>query len=194
MWKGGGVKRICEHCGKEFSISHSFAKIGRGKYCSHSCSNKNRKKKGQIKICKWCGEKFYIKPYENKVDRRKFCSYKCKAKYQKTLTGEKSCHWLGGKSFEPYPPAFNQQLKDRIRVRDSFICQLCGVPELECNERLSVHHIDYVKENCQDDNLNSLCRKCNFKVNYNRPHWTNYFQNKLKENNETTIKFTTTAF
>ena len=46
--------------------------------------------------------------------------------------GENHPNWQGGLSFEPYPPDFNQQLKDRIRVRDNFICQKCGVPELEC--------------------------------------------------------------
>ena len=34
------------------------------------------------------------------------------------------------------------------------------------------------------DNLLSLCNSCNVKVNANREYWTNYFQNKLKNKNE----------
>lgn len=94
--------------------------------------------------------------------------------------GERSYFWKNGKSFEPYTSDFNQQLKDRIRVRDNFICQKCGVPELECDRRLDVHHIDYDKKNCNEDNLISLCCGCNSEVNANREYWTNCFQEKMK--------------
>src|SRR3990167_173329 len=63
--------------------------------------------------------------------------------------GENAPAWQGGKSFEPYSHLFNQQLKDRIRVRDNFICQLCNIPELECSHCLAIHHIDYDKNNCK---------------------------------------------
>ena len=92
------------------------------------------------------------------------------------LSGSNSSSWKGGISFEPYTPSFNQQLKDKVRVRDNFICQLCGIPELECGQRLDVHHIDYDKKNCRMCNLASLCRRCNVKVNFNRKEWTKYFQ------------------
>ncbi|MEK6878675.1 MAG: NUMOD3 domain-containing DNA-binding protein [Nanoarchaeota archaeon] len=84
--------------------------------------------------------------------------------------------WKGGLSFEPYSPLFNRQLKEKIRVRDNFICQLCGVPELECNRRLSIHHIDYNKQNCDTGNLTSLCVSCNAKVNKERKYWKDYFK------------------
>jgi 5-methylcytosine-specific restriction endonuclease McrA len=87
--------------------------------------------------------------------------------------------WNGGSSFEPYPPAFNKQLKDRVRARDNFICQRCGVPELECNQKLAIHHIDYDKKNCEIENLIALCNGCNRKVNYNRERWTEYFKEKI---------------
>lgn len=49
---------------------------------------------------------------------------------------EKHPGWQGGKSFEPYTTEFNRQLKDLIRLRDGYRCQLCGVPEAECFEKL----------------------------------------------------------
>jgi len=93
--------------------------------------------------------------------------------------GEDNPNWQGGLSFEPYPITFNNQLKDKIRARDNFICQLCGVPELECNRRLTCHHIDYDKKNCKENNLLSLCCGCNTKVNTRRRYWINYFQERI---------------
>lgn len=89
-------------------------------------------------------------------------------------------HMIDGSSFEPYPPTFNNQIKDRIRVRDNFKCQLCGVPELECCERLSVHHINYDKKDTSISNLVSLCRGCNSKVNKDRDKWKELFSRQLK--------------
>ncbi len=87
--------------------------------------------------------------------------------------------WNNGSSFEPYPVTFNQQLRDRIRVRDNFKCQLCGVPELECKTRLHIHHIDYNKGNCNMNNLLSLCSNCHSKTNIKRNFWRIYFQKTI---------------
>jgi len=129
---------------------------------------------GKIKrICEYCGKVFFVKPFVLKKGCGKFCSLNCVAKLR---IGEKNHNWKGGITPERYPITFNQQLKDRIRVRDSFTCQKCGVPELECDRRLTCHHIDYDKKNCEESNLISLCCGCNTKVNYNREYWTNYFK------------------
>ena len=85
-------------------------------------------------------------------------------------------NWQGGISFEPYNFDFNKELKELIRQRDNYQCQLCGMPECENIRKLDIHHIDYDKENCSPDNLITLCRKCNSKVNFNRNYWTNYFK------------------
>jgi 5-methylcytosine-specific restriction endonuclease McrA len=97
----------------------------------------------------------------------------------KKRIGEKASQWLGGKSFEPYTPAFNKELKESIRKRDEWRCQKCGVPQVECTKKLTVHHIDYNKANTIPTNLISLCVGCNAKVNSNREYWTKYFQIKL---------------
>ena len=98
--------------------------------------------------------------------------------------GKDHYNWQDGKTYEPYTSDFNQQLKDKIRVRDNFICQLCGIPELECNRRLPIHHIDYDKKNSKESNLIALCNKCNVKVNYKRQYWINYFNNEMEEKYE----------
>ena len=94
--------------------------------------------------------------------------------------GEKSSNWKGGLSFEPYSHLFNRQLKDTIRARDNFICQKCGVLELEYGRRLGIHHIDYDKKNCTENNLISLCTGCNGKVNGDREYWKEFFNKKME--------------
>ena len=101
--------------------------------------------------------------------------------------GKDNPRWRGGISFLPYSTLFNKQLKERVRVRDNFICQFCGVPELECNERLSIHHIDYNKGNCDINNLITLCRSCNSKANNNREYWEEYFKNFMEVQNHRRI-------
>lgn len=83
--------------------------------------------------------------------------------------------WKGGVSFEPYTTEFNRKLKDIILERDGYVCQECGKTEEELGQKQDIHHIDYNKENCAEDNLISLCRSCNAKANQNRQYWTKRF-------------------
>jgi len=122
---------------------------------------------------------------ENNANYGKHFSKEYRKKLSRAHIGiqarEKNPNWRGGISFEPYTPEFNRQLKELIRQRDGYKCQLCGMPEIENIERLSIHHIDYIKKNCLPDNLIALCRSCNGKVNSNRDYWTEYFKEKILE-------------
>jgi len=92
-------------------------------------------------------------------------------KYSEKMKGPINPSWIDGRSFKPYGIEFTKDLKRKIRQRDSNFCQLC-FKELEI---LSVHHIDYNKENSGEMNLITLCISCNSKVNKNREYWENYF-------------------
>ena len=99
-------------------------------------------------------------------------------------TGDKNPSWIDGRSFEPYSPAFNEATKQRIRERDGNICQCCDRTREEEGRELSVHHIDYDKDNCNDNNLITLCRSCNGKANgnaLNRHMYMRVFQQKLTD-------------
>lgn len=76
----------------------------------------------------------------------------------KNIFGENNGRWIDGRSFLPYPPQWNSLLKESIKRRDGNICQLCRRGEDEVV--LSIHHIDHNKENCDSDNLITLCRTC----------------------------------
>lgn len=119
----------------------------------------------------------------NKYNLGRHASDETRAKMSEAHRGEK-CHlWLGGKSFEPYTPDFNNALKEQIRKRDNYTCQICGVHEN--GVKLGVHHVDYDKTNNQPNNLISLCsgakrtHSCHTKTNYNREFWTLYFSQKV---------------
>lgn len=102
-------------------------------------------------------------------------------KISKERLGDGNPMWLGGKSFEPYGIDFNNKLKRTIRKRDNQICMLCGIHREKLKKTLSVHHINYDKKCNLPQNLISLCKKCHTQTNFNRSHWTKFFQSLLLE-------------
>ena len=99
--------------------------------------------------------------------------------------GNKHPNYIDGRSYEDYPQEFTPKLKLKIRKRDDFTCQECGMIEEEhiivYGQVLEVHHIDYDKENCKENNLITTCKQCNTRANYNRKYWKEYFSAKVKE-------------
>lgn len=165
------VERICVVCGKREMVRPSEARY---KTCSRECGYKYQSDQGEKKNCVVCGKVF--KPRGG----AQCCSRKCKGvNHAKLIEGSKNGRWNGGKSKEPYPIVFNNRLKNEIRARDNYTCKLCGVHENSLNQRLSIHHIDYNKNNCSSDNLTALCRSCNSRVNSHRSRWTQYFTEQL---------------
>lgn len=104
----------------------------------------------------------------------------CFKKGEIRFIGKEHWNWKGGISFNPYPKEFNKELKLKVRKRDNFTCCLCGRTEREeleeFNQVLCVNHIDFDKNNCKLENLNTLCVRCNVKINRERDYWANYFK------------------
>jgi hypothetical protein len=89
-------------------------------------------------------------------------------------SGPNHHNWRGGQS--PYPPGWQKSLRESIRDRDNRTCQICGCLETQCKTRLEVHHIDYNKNNLDQSNLISLCKKCHTKTGFHREKWIDYFK------------------
>ena len=74
-----------------------------------------------------------------------------------------------------YPAEFDDELKEQVRARDGYCCQICGKPQVEeqrdQGRSLSIHHIDYDKSNSAIDNLISLCTSCHSETNGDRGNW-----------------------
>jgi hypothetical protein len=199
------VKKNCIICGIEFYIKPSqltrrnIKKRG-GKYCSRKCSaiamskrmegvnnyfygkkyigNKNGHWKGGNieKKCIICGKSFNVIMARKE---KKYCSLKCRGIGE---LGVNNISWKGGTSKILYPREFSDYLKEKIREKDNYRCQVCGVSQIECLRKLSIHHIDYDKKNNNINNLVSLCVGCHGKTTFDRTYWMNYFKNKKEEN------------
>lgn len=188
LWKPRKVV-ICPFCKTPFEVSN---KTKNQKYCSLPCFNRATKKYagennqnwkgGKAKlICQECGKSYEIKRCHSFGS--KHCSLKChNIAIGKRQRGEKHPNWKGGISRYPYGFDFNKELKELVRKRDGYKCQLCGAPQEECFKKLSIHHIDYNKENSNPTNLITVCNKCNSKVNFNRDEWGNVFKEKICRN------------
>jgi hypothetical protein len=181
----------CKDCGTK--ISYKSALCGKGR-CA-SCA-----KKGKNNI--WFGKKFSKihclklgKSHKGKKRSKEFCkkisdihlgkklSKEHKLKISKTrignFKGKNNGNWKGGISFFPYTKDFNQELKLKIRTRDNFMCQHCKLIEKEhlkiYKQVLHIHHIDYNKFNCTENNLITLCNACNLQANSDRDYWFAYY-------------------
>ena len=120
-----------------------------------------------MKTCKKCGKKISITSFVYGSGLCRSCS--CKECSRPITKGSK----LG------YTIEFSDELKEEIRERDNHECQLCHKSEeqeiQELSRKLCIHHIDYNKKNCNEDNLISLCNSCHVKTNLNRDYWSVYF-------------------
>jgi hypothetical protein len=158
---GASVKKyFCIDCNKQISY--------RAHRC-HSCSAKNC-----LKIFKHpMKNRQHSKKTKLLMKKMRILYHK---KYPNLFMGKNNPNYVDGKSKDPYPLEFNDQLKYKIRERDNFECQNCHMTEEEhltvYGTVLCVHHIDYDKNNCKEDNLIAFCWKCNILVNYNRDYWT----------------------
>jgi len=103
-----------------------------------------------------------------------------KEKHSRLISREGNPNWRGGiTSYRYNMKVWNDNLKNKVRDRDGFRCQLCGIHQNISNKKLAVHHIDYDKFNYSFDNLISLCNSCHPKVSYNREKYMAEFRIKL---------------
>jgi len=135
----------------------------------------------------------------SKANKGKKLSIETRLKISKALIGKNKgkngSNWQGGISFLTYPQFFSKDLKLKIRCRDNHICQNCGIKEEEhvkkYSQILSIHHIDYNKQNCKEDNLITICTSCNVSANYNRDYWFAYYTYIIEHFKELVSTFST---
>jgi len=111
-----------------------------------------------IYYCKDCNKKIAFETALYGKNRCHSCSKK----------GKRNPSYIDGRTKYSYPSFFSFKLKEKIRFRDKYTCQLCGLNQNDYFQKLSIHHIDYNKYNCKELNLITLCKSCNTKVNNDR--------------------------
>lgn len=100
--------------------------------------------------------------------------------------GKKNPAYIDGRrSNGQYYPYEFKVIREKIRKRDGYKCQLCGKTQKEelkkLKRKLSIHHIDYNTSNYKEKDLISLCSKCNSKVNFHRKKWAKFFKNLISK-------------
>lgn len=141
----------------------------------------SKSKKGKVKISKKQKKqisetlkKHYSKHPGTFTGRRH--TEEAKQKMRKANTGRydgpNHPQWRGGIANFPYCFSW-PGISKAIKERDNCVCQN---PDCGTSEDLATHHIDYDKQNCEADNLITLCRSCNGKANFNRRHHQELYQ------------------
>lgn len=163
------------------------------KFCSNNCRAKynakiiTEKQKNQVKVtCDSCNEEFDKKTSD--VRNLNFCKTSCMYEYyskEKLFAGENSGTWNGGKKTYYGENWLSQRRK--VRKRDNYTCQKCGITEEDYGQELSVHHItpfvmfdDYLEAN-KDDNLISVCEPCHRKIHSGDNHPSKFFKNSVDD-------------
>lgn len=184
------IEKECKNCGKIFKIYKSKVKRGDGKYCCASCAQKGLKVKKVKHICKECGKSFMIRPSDTKRGRGKYCSKKCKHKaHSKEMKGNKTHLWKGGITSYKYCEKFNNDFKTRCRAfwtdkLGEYKCPICGKTHEEEGRHLSVHHINYNKENGCNNHKGLFiptCNSCHGKTNSHREWWEMILSRMINE-------------
>ena len=190
---GRAIKKYhCLDCGKKVCITNGMY----GKQLCKSCSMKKlfKNPKNHPKnidgrtnkqyFCKICNKKISL---HSAIYGKKRC-HSCANKIRTKETKKKMSLSAGGTGIpyehNDYPKEF-YEIKEQIRKRDNYECQNCGMTEEEhlivFGMILHVHHIDYNKQNCNENNLVALCLQCNLRANSNRDYWKGIYNN-IKEN------------
>lgn len=170
-----GRKGECIDCNKEISYKAKRCKscenIHRGQldiYKNINLGSKNGRFRGGKPCCIICNTVIYY--------GCKLC-WKC---WLNSRNKENNPNWKNGISKLPYSFDFTNELKQCIRERDNFVCQNCGMTEEEHllikNTKLNIHHIDYNKQNCNKNNLITVCHYCNSRANGDRDYWYAFYK------------------
>jgi hypothetical protein len=179
------INKECPICHKVFQLQPKSRQITCSLECGYKSLSNKRKLNNPMKnpeIAKKCGE-----TNKKSIREGKYVPFMCTDEGRKIISeiayaraisennpmrgkyGKDSPSYVHGRGYAPYSLDF-PRVRERIIIRDNKICQLCG-----SIKKITVHHIDYHKENNAANNLITLCFACNVKMNskFNRSHgWT----------------------
>ena len=87
--------------------------------------------------------------------------------YDDVHIGKYNRNWKDG-DIKTYPREYNETLRNQVKGRDKFKCQICHLDQVNVEGSHHVHHIDGDKQNNDSDNLITLCVQCHTKIHLGR--------------------------
>lgn len=151
------ITKLCEECGKTFSVIRSRATTA--KYCSTSCRDRS-KLATPNQTCTTCNKLFYMK--QSQVNRYArtlgvFCSYGCSAVAKSSaFSGEKNPNYKGcvedGDGYRLHTPQASYLLGlKRMKLHQAVCCEVLGI--LKMPKNVHIHHRDCDIQNNVPENL-----------------------------------------
>jgi 5-methylcytosine-specific restriction endonuclease McrA len=86
---------------------------------------------------------------------------------------------------------FTKELKKKIKDRDNWTCQECGILGRmlrQLHSYLTIHHINFNHNDCRPDNLITLCPLCHAKTNFVQSSWIKYYLEKTGQADDNKVK------
>ena len=161
----------CDYCGKEL-FRHPCRLKHKHQFCDQKCLGKYNKIHGNFTKGHKINNGKMAWNNRLKISKKEFLKH-----YSKDWqVGINNNNWNNGSSSELYSVDWTETLKQSIRERDHYRCQICGKSQGDIAH--AIHHIDYDKRNCNPINLITLCHSCHSKTNFKHKHWIKYFKNK----------------
>ncbi len=157
-----GINKTCILCSTEFYVKPGRVGTSRETvYCSKECRYVGLTINHS---CPICGKAFRTTTSMDKT----WCSHKCSSVAHR---GKANPLYVHGKGHLPYPLEWREGLRRDIRKQWANRCAICNRQESTLAKRLSVHHIDYDKNNLANANLIPLCNRCHSATNFNHAYW-----------------------
>jgi len=167
----------CDECGSGMEVQPHRLKNRYNNFCSRECYSRYRSQNyvrggnprwqgGSVDVeCSICKSEFTVERSHYNAVERHVCSKGCMSELlSNDFRGENHPLWKGG--HDPYYGPDWDSIRDKVRDRDGYACQICGVDEKDLHRGLDVHHIipkrkfDNVEESNRLNNLISLCNSC----------------------------------
>lgn len=125
---------------------------------------RHRPQKRVTLTCENCGEEFEAIESQS---GKKYCDRSCYFDALDMPSGEEHWSWKATPEHRPAGEAW-ERLREEVRSRDGYTCQMCGREESDMDRTLDVHHLKRVRdmdgpraaEGTDPDLLVSLCRSC----------------------------------
>lgn len=179
------VSFTCLVCKKTEKILPCYA--ASKQVCSKGCAAELLSRRGEISVtCTHCNS-VIIRKKSRVRGEMNFCCDACMIQYFREsdfMKGENNPNFLGGAVKYYGPDWYNQRRK--VRKRDLYQCQDCGILERELNRELDVHHVvpfrffEYSNHANRLENLISLCTDCHRKRHTGELNPAKYDKTRIK--------------